>query len=803
VIKNTISNILSTIWNAITATLRKIVNTLSNILNTIWNAITTTLRTVRDTISNVLNKVRHAITTMVRTIWNAITSTVRTIWNAITTTVKTIWNTTLNVLRAIVNPIVNTLRAAWDSITRLVRTISNAIIDTVRTIWNVVTTSVRRAWTTITNTVRSIWNAVTTFLDRVVNLITSGVRAVWNFVTGIVRACWNPVINAVRFCWNIFTNTVNTIWNAVTFAVRSVWNFITGTIRAVWNAISGTYRYVRDAIKCAVTTVWNALTGTLRVIWNAVTSLANRVINTITSRMKAVWNFFSGIVGAVWNKISGVARTIWRFVTETAITAWNRLTDCINTAWNGVKSRLRICWQKIQAIMRAVWTAVTFPFRTLWNGLTWAAKTIYNGMARLVTFIKGVIIKPIWNAVVSTVARFRDYLVSALRKIGQGINFFITKIGDGAVMLKNGFISLMLRLHLDVLWNRAIYPVLRFVARVLHWNMRITYRILRFTWWFLVKSYSVLKSLIQALNWKKGIRSNYFTLDIRPGELVRSTAYGPLYVMKDGQHYGVYLRNDSAVPCLCELSIDGEKMGTYKLQPHSAYTIKRPVHENRCFTFLKATASALGIADYMNAPETAVRAWLNSTNTGLVEAKFIPHVNIAHIQAETGRSKRRQALPRIARLDACLRTETMRALAPCASSSGSSLPDMDDYDNPEDAKRAAESRHTEDLESDENDDLAPEEEQFVAGKTALTGTSNQEVQATGGIQVRNDLAVTIKVRLVGRADASEVEQAARAKEDAPVIFSVPKTPVIPEDEHPTTSTGPSSSRLRFFRIKAS
>lgn len=85
--------------------------------------------------------------------------------------------------------------------------------------------------------------------------------------------------------------------------------------------------------------------------------------------------------------------------------------------------------------------------------------------------------------------------------------------------------------------------------------------------------------------------------------------------MRHNTQYSLYLKNHREVPCDAEVTIDGIRVGTWRVNAHDEIQIERPVHDTGHFTFFKVgtdDAREAGIA--------------KNSNNGLISVLFKPEV---------------------------------------------------------------------------------------------------------------------------------------------------------------------------------
>lgn len=90
--------------------------------------------------------------------------------------------------------------------------------------------------------------------------------------------------------------------------------------------------------------------------------------------------------------------------------------------------------------------------------------------------------------------------------------------------------------------------------------------------------------------------------------------------IEHGKHYKLNLRNSHSVPCDAQVSIDGNDIGTFRINPYSTIVLERPLHDTGRFTFYKC--------DSPEGRKVGIDA--SDPNAGLVSVTFTPESRQQH-----------------------------------------------------------------------------------------------------------------------------------------------------------------------------
>jgi len=308
-----------------------------------------------------------------------------------------------------------------------------------------------------------------------------------------------------------------------------------------------------------------------------------------------------------------------------------------------------------------LWRATKGTARLTWKGITFVGTPILRGVKKVSTHS--------WNGICRAPIVLNSYILSPL---GRAFARFLDLTLGNVVFLLGTYIILPL-------YNRAIFPLLRLL-----WYNPISNLVKRILAWPFVTA-------IDFFTHERGVNTLGFIGDIIPGELVIKAARNYV-ILRDNTQYSIYIKNTRPSPAHCSVTIDGEDMGTFVIDGHSAYTIERPITTNRKFTFRLQPNDNIA-QDYSD----------DGGKGSIVELKFMP-------------------------------------LRPRASKLASRRKRKLDVSKKKQSK--ASDTNNETTRDDEEDDL-------VSGKTVLTGYSNQVVWHAGAVVNDEVQPILITFRLVG------------------------------------------------------
>lgn len=94
-------------------------------------------------------------------------------------------------------------------------------------------------------------------------------------------------------------------------------------------------------------------------------------------------------------------------------------------------------------------------------------------------------------------------------------------------------------------------------------------------------------------------------------------------ILTHGQRYSLRISNQRSMRCDVEIAIDGNRIGTFRLDANSSATIERPVHDDGFFTFYELVTD-----------EARKSGLISNDSTGLVTAIFKPEAMVLYQEAE-------------------------------------------------------------------------------------------------------------------------------------------------------------------------
>jgi len=478
------------------------------------------------------------------------------------------------------------------------------------------------------------------------------------------------------------------VWKKLGSGVDKAWEWLKWFCRKVWDWNCKCYRSLKDLS----ISVWRKIQWLDEKVWGVVCVPFRALKNVLSS----AWNKGKQVV-ANWRKnVWDLVCRVFRSLKDLSISVWRKIQWIDEKVWGVVCVPFRALKNVIKNLSRGLWSNVKLGVTKVWNWVQWMDERVWT----LLVYEPA---RFVWtNCVVILAKKFG----SLLGKFGNLCSKGWDKVCDLLTFLGTNFKKLFWDNLLLVIWRKVFLPPLRFV-----WNIILK-----------------IKKTLNKFNWKRGIKSSCYVLDVRPGDRKRLKSpdrdgIQNYYVMKNESFYSIYLRNDGPVLCDCRLSIDGKDMGTFRIFPKKAYSIQKPAPGNTRATgrFTFVTEEKVLSMSPSEFKKTGIIP--GEGQNGIVEAVFVPAQSYYTAAPQSGR-----------RLSA-------RNKGKQIASSAKRL------------RRRPTVEELEEMEILEDEEEEEEEEEggsgFVAGATTLRGKSNQKQMMAGNVTLDESKAVAIHARLVG------------------------------------------------------
>jgi len=217
-------------------------------ITTIWNAIASTTRRIFNYVRNwavwLWGNLRARVVAVARLMWKGITN----IWNAIASTTRRIFNY-----------IKNWSIWLWNNIRIRVTTIARTLWKAITGVWNAIASVTRRLFTSIKNFLVWVWNLIR------------------KTVTNVVRSMWN----GIRGTWNILSRTTRNIFNGVRGSMVNIWNSIknsvTGIASSLWGSVRKTFTNMKNGLKGLAGKIGDVINNMVKGIKTGLNSLIKGV----------------------------------------------------------------------------------------------------------------------------------------------------------------------------------------------------------------------------------------------------------------------------------------------------------------------------------------------------------------------------------------------------------------------------------------------------------------------------------------------------------------------------------------------
>lgn len=256
-IKNwdTIKEVASNVWTAITDWISQSVETCKEVISTVWTGICDFFTGIWDTIKNIvsfgvqfigmiINGVMVGIEAFWGVIWQLIGGTVTKVWNGIKTVISTVCSIIWGVVQKYLNLVFNFWKTVLTGIKTVVTVIFNAIKSVISTVLQV-----------ISNIVSTVWNGIKSVISTVCNAIKSVIGTIWNGIKTVITTVCNTIKSIVSTVWNGIKSVISTVGESIKTKVSSVFNGVRDAIKGAMDKAKSIVSGAFDKIKGIFNTV--------------------------------------------------------------------------------------------------------------------------------------------------------------------------------------------------------------------------------------------------------------------------------------------------------------------------------------------------------------------------------------------------------------------------------------------------------------------------------------------------------------------------------------------------------------------
>lgn len=404
------------IWQGFVSWLSNAWNTLKELASVVWNAIS-------EIISSVVEKIKP--------IWNTIVEFFSNLWNTIVTIATNTWNSFVES----VAPIIESFKNLWNSLVEFFSVLWEQIIDVATPIWNVLVIVITTVWEQIKMIVQAAITILSSIIQAGLSVIQAVWSAVWDVIVALLTTIWNQakiiiqtalsvISTIIQTAMSLISTIWNAIWNTIVNIVSTVWNIISTVISTVINVIANVIKAVTAAIKGDWTGVWEAIKSIVSTIWDGIKSVVTTAINGVSTAIKIVLNAIKSIWSAVWNSIKDVTSRVWDGIKSLVSTTLNGISSIISSIMNGIKDVIFSIMDGIRNVFSTGWETITRVTREGINRAYKAVKSIAGDMLSAgKDFVMG-FVRGIKDAIGSAVEVATDMAKSAFdaAKRALGIN---------------------------------------------------------------------------------------------------------------------------------------------------------------------------------------------------------------------------------------------------------------------------------------------------------------------------------------------------------------------------------------------
>lgn len=312
---NSLKEVATTVWNAITQAVSNAANDVKNVWNGITEFFSNLWNGIKTTAQNMWNSFVQAIAPIVdafKNLWNALTEFFSTLWQGIVTAAQVVWQTFVQIF----TPIVEAIKAIWQGLAEFFAPLWQGIVTTAQTIWQTLVTVIQTTWENI----KAIVQTAIQIVSQIIQTTMQNVQTIWSTA------------------WDVIKTVVQAVWTVISTIVSTAINAVAGIIRAVTAAIKGDWSGAWNEIKGVVSTVWNGIKTIVTTIFNAVKSVINSILSGIKSMWSSSWNGIKSISSSVWNGIKSVVSSSMSGIRSVVSSMMSTVRSVFSSGWNAARS---------------------------------------------------------------------------------------------------------------------------------------------------------------------------------------------------------------------------------------------------------------------------------------------------------------------------------------------------------------------------------------------------------------------------------------------------------------------------------
>jgi SLT domain-containing protein len=416
--------------------LKSIWTTVSDLAGASWSKITTGLSDLGGTIKD-----------LAKLTWSKVISGVKAIGDFVSTLAKTTWSKLVDGFSSLYDVVVDLAKVAWTKFMTGMEAVSSFLATLAKTAW----TKIVSGLSTLGEGLQALWVvlsanpvvavvaafaalvAIFTVLYKTNKPFRNWCNDVWGSISDTFGGLgkwfsekWNDITSGWEDFKTSFGKTWSEGWNGIKEGVtgkKGVWTKIKSGASDMWGNISGSWGTFKTDFKTSWDSHWGSIKskvgGKNSGIFHDVISGAGSMFGGIKSHMSSWWPDFSNNWGSHWgsvkSKVGGKNSGIFHDVISGA-----------GSMFSGIKSHMTSWWPGFSKTWGKHWGSakgtVTDAFDTL---VTKAGKL----GGRISNAVKGG-----WKAITKTFGSLANKIISpiqsVIKKIGQGINWALHKVGQ-------------------------------------------------------------------------------------------------------------------------------------------------------------------------------------------------------------------------------------------------------------------------------------------------------------------------------------------------------------------------------------
>ena len=366
-----VQDLLKWLWDSF---IKPGLDALGNALRQVYEGIVDSLEylfnVIKGWVSDLGSTINNALTQLASRFWDALTQFA----NALSNLGSQLWELMSNVVSQVGNAITNAVSQLWSWIQSALANVANALQGIAQRVWDAITSIGSTVVNTISSWASQLWGWIQDGLTHLASLVTSVLTRVWDAITSVgavIKSGLEQVWSWIQQVPTMIQNALRTFWGWVQSALAQVANALQGIAQRVWEALKGVGAWISSAVKQlwtwiqeGFTQVVNFFRGVAERVWNGIRWLGEQ----FQSALIHVWESIKGFGEWVYQGLS----QLWSWIQQGFAQIVNFFRGVAEKFWDGIK------WvvQEVESIPKFFESFVAEFEKRVWAAINWLWKQL-------------------------------------------------------------------------------------------------------------------------------------------------------------------------------------------------------------------------------------------------------------------------------------------------------------------------------------------------------------------------------------------------------------------------------------------